>query len=150
MLWRGGMSFDYASERLEPSITWYDRHSTTARHRFYALQGLQLLAATLTTVLAAWTDAQVPRPVLAAVSAVSALAAGALSLGGWQQLWIRYRGAAETLKREKYLYSAQAGPYASGGGIALLAERCEGVVLSEYEGWQEEMKHRAGGKAATE
>src|SRR5262245_18017396 len=121
----GGMEFDYESECLDPAIAYYARRSVAAKRRFYVLQGLQLIAATLITVLAA-LDA--PKPIVVFLGAAATLAAGFLALGNWQQLWIRYRTTAETLKHEKYLHLAKAGPYAQ-GGAGLLAERCERRVL---------------------
>ena len=142
------MEFDYESERLDPSITWYDRRAGVSRRWFYLMQAIQLVASTLVTALAAWSAEAVPRPLLAAVSAVAALAAGCVGLFGWQQHWLRYRAAAESLKREKYLHRSQAGPYANAPGMALLAERCENVVSSENATWSTTME-RAGKPAET-
>jgi Protein of unknown function (DUF4231) len=131
------MEFDYESERLDPAIAYYGRRSVAAKRRFYALQGLQLVAATLITVLAA-LDA--PKPIVVFLGAAATLAAGLLALGNWQQLWLRYRATAETLKHEKYLHRALAGPYAQ-GRAGLLAERCEAVVSSEHSVWATAMEH---------
>jgi hypothetical protein len=92
------MEYDYERERLDPAIAYYEGRSGAAKRRFYALQGLQLVAATLITVLAA-LDA--PRPIVVSLGAAATLAAGFLALGNWQQLWVRYRATAETLKHEK-------------------------------------------------
>jgi hypothetical protein len=140
------MEFDYESERLDPSIAWYERRSGVSRRWFYAMQATQLVASTLVTALAAWPAELVPRPLLAAVSAAAALAAGCIGLFGWQQHWIRYRATAETLKREKYLYRSNAGAYANAPGMALLAERCEAVESSENTTWSTAMER--AGKAA--
>ncbi len=142
------MEFDYEAERLDPAIAWYEARSARSKHWFYFLQGVQLVTSTLVTVLAAWSAEAVPRPVLAAVSAVAALAAGLLALFGWQQQWIRYRATAETLKHEKFLHRSRGGPYRDATSAALLAERCEGVVSSEHAVWATAME-RAGVKTAT-
>jgi hypothetical protein len=142
-----GMEFDYESERLDPAIAYYETRSARSKRCFYLLQGTQLVAATLVTALAAWPAESVPRPVLAMVSAGAALAAGFVALFGWQQQWIRYRATSETLKHEKYLHRAQAGPYVNAPGGALLAERCEALVSSEHVAWASTME-RVGGKPA--
>jgi len=141
------MEFDYEAERLDPAIAWYEARSARSKRWFYFLQGMQLVASTLVTALAAWSAEVVPRPVLASVSAAAALAAGMLGLFGWQQLWIRYRATAETLKHEKYLHRTRGGPYRDATGAALLAERCEGVVSSEHAVWATAME-RTGAKPA--
>ena len=104
------------------------------------------MAATLITVLAA-LDA--PKLVVIILGAVATLAAGFLALGNWQQLWVRYRATAETLKHEKYLHRAQAGAYAQ-GGAGLLAERCEAVVSSEHSVWATAMEHVGGKQEAAQ
>jgi len=135
--------FDYESERLDPSIAYYEARSARAKRWFHGLTILQLLASTLVTAMAAWPAEVVPRPVLAVTSAVAALAAGILGLFGWQQQWTRYRATSETLKHEKYLHRALAGPYAAAGGSALLAERCEAIVSSEHVAWAAAMDRGA-------
>jgi len=147
VLWRLLMGFDYESERLDPAIAYYEGRSATAKRWFYTLQGSQLVASTAVTALAAWPAEAVPRAALAALSAVATLAAGFVALGGWQQLWIRYRATAETLKHERYLHRAGGGPYAAGATTAMLAERCEAVVSSEHSVWATSME-RVGEKTA--
>ena len=50
--------------------------------------------------------------------------------------WQTYRATAESLKHEKYLYLAHAGPYAgSADGTALLADRIEGLISQEHAKW---------------
>src|SRR5262249_5612342 len=63
-------------------------------------------------------------------------------LEGMQQLnqyhanWISYRSTCEALKHEKYLYLAQAGPYAGAANPrAMLAERIESLVSQEHAKW---------------
>jgi hypothetical protein len=53
-----------------------------------------------------------------------------------QTNWILYRSTCESLKREKYLYLGNAGPYAATQNPhALLAERVESLISKELAGW---------------
>jgi hypothetical protein len=61
---------------------------------------------------------------------------------GFQQLfqfhtnWVSYRGTCESLKHEKYLFLALAGPYATAASPQrMLAERVEGTVSVENAKW---------------
>ncbi|MEA2400397.1 MAG: hypothetical protein QOK00_800 [Thermoleophilaceae bacterium] len=85
-------------------------------------------------------------PVAAAADAATWLMAGAggaiVVLEGLQQLeqyqqnWTAYRSTCERLKHEKYLFAAEAGPYADAPRPdALLAERVEGLVSQEHAAW---------------
>jgi hypothetical protein len=61
---------------------------------------------------------------------------GLLHLNQYQQNWIAYRSTCEELKHEKYVYLAQAPPYASvDKPHALLAERVESLVSQEHAKW---------------
>ncbi len=141
------MEFDYERERLDPAIEYYDARSVRSKRLFYLVTATQLVASTLVTALAAWPTELVPRPALAVVSAVAALAAGLIGLFGWQQQWLRYRATAETLKHEKFLHRVRAGAYAADPGSALLAERCEAIVSSEHLAWAAAMERVGSGPA---
>lgn len=70
------------------------------------------------------------------VGALIAVFEGLQQLKQYQQNWIRYRSTCESLKHEKYLYLAKAGPYAGvSDAHALLAERVESLVSQEEGKW---------------
>ena len=61
---------------------------------------------------------------------------GLQGLYQFQHNWINYRGTSEQLKREKYLWLAKAGPYASADHPdVLLAERIEALISREQTRW---------------
>ena len=61
---------------------------------------------------------------------------GLLQLNQYHENWIRYRSTCESLKHEKYIYLAGAGPYAAAEKPrALLAERVESLVSQEHAKW---------------
>jgi hypothetical protein len=93
-------------------------------------------------------------PVLAAVSAppwgMGALGALVVIMEGFQHVhqfqhnWIGYRSTCESLKHEKYLYLANAGPYAAAGNAdRLLAERVEALISQEHSKWVQVRKEEA-------
>jgi hypothetical protein len=130
--------------RLENQINWYGRKSAYSQQRFKAIKVGQIVVAALVPVLAAVDG--VPRWTLGALGAVVVILEGFQQLFQYQQNWITYRSTSEALKHEKYLYLADAGPYAhTRRKDGLLAERVEGLVSQEHSRWttgQEEAMKR--------
>ena len=57
---------------------------------------------------------------------------GLLHLNQYQENWTNYRTTAESLKHEKFLFLAKAGPYADAADPrATLAERVEALISQE-------------------
>jgi len=138
-----------AWQRLENQITWYGRKSAYNQRQFKVLKVGQIVVAALVPVLAA--VAGVPRWSLGALGAAVVILEGFQQLFQYQQNWITYRSTAEALKHEKFLFLADAGPYAhSHRKNALLAERVEGLVSQEHARWtsaQEELAKREQAEA---
>jgi hypothetical protein len=119
--------------RLEDQIAWYDRKSAASQRWYKYLKVLTMVAAVLVPVLSIPDGGKY---YAAALGIVIVLAEGIQQLNQFQANWIAYRSTCESLKHEKYLYLAQAGPYASADRpIATLAERIEGLVSQEHAKW---------------
>jgi hypothetical protein len=86
---------------------------------------------------------------------ISSLGALIVVIEGIQQLfqlqtnWILYRSSCESLKREKYLYPGNAGPYAAAQNPhSLLAERVEFLISQDLANWTSSQQlSRQGGKS---
>ena len=119
--------------RLEDQINWYDRKSANSRIWHMRLKiGTLLCAAAI--------------PLSAAIGAQAYVGGGlgvlVVVIEGFQQLfqfhanWVSYRGTCESLKHEKYLFLALAGPYAAAANPQrMLAERVEATVSVENAKW---------------
>jgi len=124
---------DPAWDRLEDQLGWYDRKSMEAQRTYKRLKVLQLLAAAAVPVAAA---ADAPSWAIAALGGVVLVLEGLQQLGQYQANWIAYRSTCESLKHEKHLYLAGAGPYSdSAAARRTLAERVEGLVSQEHAKW---------------
>jgi Protein of unknown function (DUF4231) len=124
-----------AMARLEDQIGWYDRKSRRAQWWFKALKVVQLVTAGLIPLI---TVFGLPAPdKLSAVLGLTILVVeGLQQLNQYQANWISYRSTCEALKHEKYLFLAQAGPYANSQQAAmLLADRIEGLISQEHAKW---------------
>lgn len=124
---------DPTMERLDSQLGWYDRNSRRAQLLFKWLKAIQIGAAASIPVL---TVMDVSPWVAAALGALIVALEGVLQLNQYQSIWITYRSTAESLKHEKYLHLAKAGPYARARNPhALLAERVEALVSQEHAKW---------------
>jgi len=124
-----------AMARLEDQIDWYDRKSRRAQRWFKALKVVQLVTAGLIPLITVFS---LPAPdKLSAVLGLTILVVeGLQQLNQYQANWISYRSTCEALKHEKYLFLAQAGPYANSPQAAtLLANRIEGLISQEHAKW---------------
>jgi hypothetical protein len=128
-------SGDLVLDRLEDQIAWYDRKSQAAQRTFKRIKIIEILAAALIPFLTALKFPHVAL-VIGGLGVVITILEGLLHLNQYQQNWTTYRSTCESLKHEKYVYLAQAGPYA---GVpnprALLADRVESLVSQEHAQW---------------
>lgn len=128
-------SVDPITARLEDQIDWYDRKSSSCQRIYKRIKFTEIVAAAVIPFLPAlsipyttWIDG--------ALGVLITILEGMLHLNQYQQNWIAYRSTCESLKHEKYVYLANASPYA---GVpdprALLAERVESLVSQEHAKW---------------
>jgi Protein of unknown function (DUF4231) len=119
--------------RLDEQLDWYERRAKAAKQAYQGLKLAQIvIAAAIPIVVAANGD-----PVIAAVlGGAIVVLEGAQQLFQLQQNWLRYRGTAEGLRHEKFLYQAQAGAYAGADApVRRLAEAVEALVSAETTSW---------------
>lgn len=118
--------------RLEDQIAWYDTKSQYNQRWFKGLKILQIVvAAAIPVAVGEWSTG-----LIGAGGALIVALEGLQQLQQYQQNWTTYRSTAERLKHEKYLFLAEAGPYAGAERPeAMLAERVEGLVSQEHAAW---------------
>ena len=122
-------------ERLDQQLDWYERKSQFNKRAYLWLKVAQIVvAAAIPAVVAAGASAAVA----GALGAVVVVLEGLQQLFQFQQNWIGYRGTAEALNHEKFLYEGGAGPYAEPDGRErLLAERVGALISQEHAAWKE-------------
>ena len=124
---------DPTLERLEDQINWYDRKSNYSQQVYKWIKIVEIVAAALVPLSA---GLQLPPAVTGSLGVLIAVLEGLLQLNQYHHNWITYRSTCETLKHEKYLYLANAGPYSAvPTAHALLAERIESLVSQEHAKW---------------
>lgn len=129
--------------RLEEQIAWYDRKSGHAQRWFKGLKIAQIVTAAAIPVMA---GNSAPAWLVGGAGALIVVLEGLQQLQQYQQNWAAYRATCERLKHERFLFMAQAGPYATNPNPeTMLAERVEGLVSQEHAAWvsqQKEVDHK--------
>jgi ABC-type multidrug transport system fused ATPase/permease subunit len=125
-------------QRLEDQITWYSSKSRSAQRIFKRIKIVEIIAAALIPFLSGLsfgTKFYIPM-ITGFLGMLITILEGILHLNQYQQNWTNYRSTAESLKHEKFVYIAKAGPYAAvADPHALLAERIESLVSQEHAQW---------------
>lgn len=125
---------DPTIERLEDQIKWYGKKSSDNQRMFKTLKTATIVAA-VAIPLCAGLGGQFAI-ITGVLGALIALIEAIQQLNQYQQNWITYRSTCEALKHEKYLFLANAGPYAAAENPkTLLAERIESQVSQEHAKW---------------
>ncbi|HUL28248.1 MAG TPA: DUF4231 domain-containing protein [Streptosporangiaceae bacterium] len=119
-------------ERLQDQLKWYDDKSGYSQRRYKWLKVLEIAIAAALPVVASMHS---PVWVTGGLAAVVVVLEGIQQIFQYHEHWITYRATAEALKRERYLYLAQAGPYAGDDRHIQLAERVEGLLSQENAKW---------------
>jgi hypothetical protein len=128
--------------RLEDQIAWYECHASEAQRAYRRLKVVEVVLGALIPFLAGFQDnlATVLPPgmhllpaVLIALLGVSVVVLEGLQhLNQYHQLWLGYRSTWAALQHEKFLFLADAGPYAATDDKrAHLAERVEELISNE-------------------
>jgi hypothetical protein len=130
------MPVDVTMERLENQITWYEDRSARNQRHYKILKIVVVAVAASIPVLSATSFPPispdgVPKWVLGVLGALIAVIEGIQQVYQYHANWMSYRATCEGLKREKFLYLAQAGPYAVAQRDARLAERVEAVLKQD-------------------
>jgi len=140
---------DPVVDRLEDQISWYDRKSSSNQRKYKVIKFTEIVAAAILPFLPAL-------PLLhenwfvGGIGVLITILEGALHLNQYQENWIAYRSTCESLKHEKYVYIANASPYAGvADPRALLAERVESLVSQEHAKWASSQQESTKAKAAT-
>lgn len=136
---------DYIAQRIDDQIKWYSSKSRWNKKRYTNIKTLIIILSVSIPFLTGLIgdDEQMAFWLKIAIGISGILIAGGegiLSLQKYQDNWMEYRQASETLKREKLLYLTQSGPYRGGATLPQLVERIENFTASENKNWLQYIK----------
>jgi hypothetical protein len=126
-------AFDYPVRRIESQSAWHSHKAAWNKRRYYALEIATMVAGALIPIVNVWAaaDSTAVRVWSAILGGVVVVAAGISKLFKFQENWLQYRAIAESLTRERELFSARAGDYAGEDETArraLLVVRAETLL----------------------
>jgi hypothetical protein len=122
-------------QRLVDEQAWYSQKSRAARSAFKRIKVTEIISAAIIPFLTGHTWPGVTY-VVGGLGVLITILEGLLHLNQYQENWTNYRNTAESLKHEKFLYLAKAGPYADlADPRATLAERVEALISQENSQW---------------
>ncbi len=135
----------YLKERVDDQIAWYGRKSKSNKYAFRTLRIVELIAATSIPLIAGFSDSIASYPlVIGLIGFAVAVLAGILTINQYQENWVQYRAACESLKREKLLFQTGTAPYDDTDSFSKFVERIESMLASEHNSW----RSYAGNKGA--
>lgn len=140
--------------RLEDQSDYYNRKAIGYQGTYKNIKLCLILLAAAIPVLA-FLPAGMPGQqfLIAGAGAVMAVLEAVLLLNRFPDLWIRYRGTAESLKRERWLLLSRAADYKGlddNQALLLLAERIEVLLALEHREWTEEQQQALARMAAAQ
>jgi len=137
---------EYIEQRLDDQEQWYSRKSAWNQKWYKRLRVVEIVLAAGVPFLSSLItrDSLFMTYVVAAIAFVIAAVSGLIALQKFQENWVDYRGAAETLKREKFLYLTKTAPYDSPDPFPVLVQRVEEILSKENSAWQGYMQQPVG------
>jgi hypothetical protein len=132
-----GQGFNF--DRVDNQIAWYEKNANRMMRRLNALKLTQILfgaAIPICALLAgALGSAQIANIINGILGSLIAAIETYLQFRQVRPNWVRLRAAAEALKREKSLFSQNAGPYEGMDGIkaaSKFAAVVEDIISGEF------------------
>ena len=130
----------YIEQRVDDQIRWYENKAAVNQKRYKQCQlGAIIFGAAIPLLTAvSFEELEVLlRFTIALLGSLIAIMNALVSLYKFQENWVQYRTAAESLIREKMLYITQSQPYdgEEDANFKQFVERCEVIMSSENSLW---------------
>ena len=125
----------YLKGRYKCQVQWYDNTSAQNKRYYHWLQWkVIIISASVPVLVVSMPDRF--KWITAILSIILAIATAALKVFKFQENWVNYRTIAESLKKEKHYYDAEAGEYATAKDKRqLFVEIVEALISRENTLW---------------
>lgn len=126
---------EYLISRYEGQINWYSFHASLNKRFYQCIQfGVIVLSAAVPVLVATVPADQQWLTITVAI--ILAVGTASLKTFKFQENWINYRIVSERLKQEKHFFDFGLNGYANAEDReALLIEKVESIIASEYSMW---------------
>ncbi len=140
---------EYIEQRLDDQQQWYGKKSSWNQQWYKRLRVIEIVLAAgipfFTSLIN--KDMSFMTYVVSALAFIIAAVSGLIAMEKFQENWVDYRSAAETLKREKFLFLTKTAPYDGPDPFHTLVQRVEEILARESATWQGYMQ-QTGGQSA--
>ncbi|HVO49191.1 MAG TPA: DUF4231 domain-containing protein [Steroidobacteraceae bacterium] len=137
---------EYIEQRLDDQERWYSNKSAWNQRWYKRLRVIEIVLAAGVPFFTSLIGKDMPfmTYVVSAFAFVIAAVSGLMAMERFQENWVDYRSAAETLKREKFLFMTKSAPYDGADPFHTLVQRVEEILARENATWQGYMLQTAG------
>ena len=137
---------EYIEQRLDDQQQWYSTKSSWNQKWYKRLRVIEIVLAAGVPFFTSLInkDMSFMTYVVSALAFVIAAVSGLIAMEKFQENWVDYRNAAETLKREKFLFLTKTAPYDGPDPFHTLVQRVEEILARENATWQGYMQQTAG------
>jgi hypothetical protein len=128
---------EFIKDPIDDQIEWYDKNSGYNQRRYKIFQIIKItfaLAIPLLTLIMDWPPAKY---IVGVLGALIVFIEGFVRIYNYQELWIKYRMASETLKHHKNLYMTRTIPYNHEDAFTLFVKNTHDIMNAENVGWYE-------------
>ena len=126
----------YIKDRVDDQFNFFDKKSESSQRKYRVWRVILIILSVsipFLTLLTEWQ--QNIKYIVAATGVLIGAIEGFLGLYKFQEDWVNNRKAAESLKREKFLFLTKAGAYKNEGAFDLFVSRIEGILSQENKNW---------------
>ena len=126
----------YIKDRVDDQFNFFDKKSESSQNKYRTWRVILIILSVSIPFLTLLTDwNQQIRYAVAGAGVLIAAIEGFLGLYKFQEDWVNNRKAAESLKREKFLYLTKSGDYKGEGAFELFVSRIENILAQENKSW---------------
>src|SRR5215204_5290291 len=126
---------NYVEDRLTGQMKWYESKANENKSRFQIFQTIIIIASVIIPLINLIESAPFEIRVISSILGGTVTGVTAfIQLKKYQENWLLYRATEENLKKEKYLFLYDAGPYSDAkddNRKKILVERVESMISSE-------------------
>jgi len=129
---------EYLHTRVPDQIKWYDKKSSRNKKWFLSFKVSEIILALFIPFFSGYIQQNENslKITIGILGVIVAAIAGLITLIKFQENWIEYRTVAESLKLEKFLFLAKAGPYKDvENAYPLFVERFESLISTSTKKW---------------
>jgi len=129
---------EYIEQRLDDQQQWYSKKSSWNQEWYKRLRVIEIVLAASVPFFTSLInkDMSFMTYVVSGLAFVIAAVSGLIAMEKFQENRMDYRNAAETLKREKFLFLTKTAPYDGPEPFHTLVQRVEEILSKENATWQ--------------